>query len=72
MKTKFLNQNGREEERKRAAEVFNTTDEYEIIGGTVHSSISYYQFKDIPGTWNTVMFNVRWEEVSDLMEHDYQ
>ena len=71
MKTKFLNENGMPDERRRAAEVFNTEDEYEIIGGVVYSSSSYYEFAGIPGEWNTVMFNTRWEEVSDLLKHEY-
>jgi predicted small integral membrane protein len=71
MKTRFLNENGFPGERVRAAEVFNTDDEYEIIGGTIFSSSSYFQFKDIPGEWNTVMFSTRWEEAADLMSHEY-
>jgi hypothetical protein len=71
MKTKFLNRNGYPSELKAAQEVFNTEDEYEIIGGSVHSSSSYYAFRGIPGTWNTVMFDVHWEDAADLLEHDY-
>ncbi len=56
MKTRFKNEGGYPSERARAAEVFNTEDEYEIIGGVVFSSSSYFQFKGIPGEWNTVMF----------------
>jgi predicted small integral membrane protein len=70
-KTKFLNRNGYDSERKRAAEVFNTTDEYEIIGGIVYSSSSYYMFKGIPGEWNTVMFSTRWEDVEEILSIGY-
>ena len=68
---KFLNENGYESERKRAAEVFDPEKEYEIIGGSIGNSNSDYVFKGIEGYWNTVMFNVRFEEVQHLMDHNY-
>jgi hypothetical protein len=71
MKTKFLNRNGYDCERVRAAEIFNTEDEYEIIGGYVGGSMSFFEFKGIPGQWNTVMFSTSWEEAHHLMEHGY-
>jgi len=69
MKAKFLNKNGYPGER--AAKYFNTEDEYEIIGGIIHSSSSYFHFKGIPESWNTVMFDTDWEDAADLMIHDY-
>ena len=71
IKARFLGKNGYPYELNRAEEVFNTNDEYEIVGGVVNSSSSYYEFKGIRGQWNTVMFSGHWEQAQHLMEHNY-
>jgi hypothetical protein len=71
MKAKFLNKGGYKLEREDAAKVFNTEDEYEIISGIIYGSSSYFYFKDIPGQWNTVMFDVDWQDAADIMIHNY-
>lgn len=68
---KFLNRNGYDSERNQAAKVFDMAKEYEIVGGQIYSSSSNFIFKGIPGSWNTVMFSVSWEQAQDLMEHCY-
>lgn len=68
---KFLNQNGYEHERAKAADVFDPEKSYEIVGGSLGGSCSYYVFKGVPGTWNTVMFDVPWEKATYLLDHDY-
>lgn len=67
---KFLNRNGHEYERQAAEKVFNTIDSYEIIGGSIGGCCSYFVFRGIPGTWNTVMFDTSWEDAAEIMDHD--
>ena len=68
IKTKFLNKNGYDAEREAAAKIFKEGKEYEIIGGDLHGSFSTYIFKGIQGSWNTVMFDVSWEQAVHLLE----
>jgi len=69
---KFLNKNGYEFERERAAEVFDPKKKYKIIGGYIGNSSSSFQFEGIEGSWNTVMFDKSWEDAQHLMEHGYR
>lgn len=54
----FLGKNGYEYQLSEAMKVFNVGQEYEILDCVVSMSSSYYVFKGIPGTWNTVMFRI--------------
>ena len=66
---KFLNRNGYESEREKAAKVFHPSKKYKIIGGYIGGSHSSFQFEGIEGSWNTVMFDTYWEDAQHLMEH---
>lgn len=72
MKTKFTGTGGYEDDLKRAKEVFVEGQEYTINGGWVGGWDSVYTFEEVEGEWNTVMFDVRWENVPEtLIEHTY-
>lgn len=62
-KAKFLNKNGYDFERERAAKVFDLDKEYTIKSGEMYSSSSNITFEEVEGKWNTVMFDFDWGAV---------
>lgn len=68
---KFLAKNGHDFERKKAVQVFDTDKEYEIVGGWIGDWCSYLKFKDIPESWNSVMFDYDESQANSILEHSY-
>jgi len=55
-KVRFLNRNGYDMERERAAKVFDTENAYTVKSCHVGGWSSDYSFEEVDGLWNTVMF----------------
>lgn len=68
---KFLNKGGYESQREEASKVFQEGKPYKVIGGYIGKYDSRFIFEDVRGSWNTVMFDLPWEEAQHLMEHGY-
>ena len=69
---KFLAKNGHDFERKKAMQVFDQDKEYEIIGGWIGDSYTSLNFKDIPGNWNSVMFDYDENRANSILKHSYR
>lgn len=52
----FLGRNGYDSELKRAMEVFEVGKYYTVAECDIGSSSSTFLFEEVPGWWNTVMF----------------
>ena len=53
----FLNRNGYDAERKRAAAVFDTNKEYTLKTIDIGNWSSSVSFEEVAGSWNSVMFD---------------
>lgn len=52
----FLNRNGYDSERERAASVFTAGKEYTVRDVSIGSWTTSLQFDEVEGRWNSVMF----------------
>ena len=50
------NENGYPYERERAEQTFSRTEYYTVKSCEIGSSSSIYEFEEVEGRWNTVMF----------------
>lgn len=67
-KVRFLNFNGQEWERQKAATVFDTEKEYTVERIDVGGFSSDVYFEEVAGPWNTVMFLEVGEELPDYIK----
>lgn len=67
-KVRFLNFNGQEWEREKAATVFDIETEYTVDRTDVGGWSSDVYFEEVAGPWNTVMFLEVGEELPDYIK----
>jgi hypothetical protein len=64
-KMHFLNRNGYDGERTRAAEIFDTNQSYTVKSISIGSWSSLIYFEEVDGGWNSVMFDFAEENEGD-------
>lgn len=67
-KVRFLNFNGQEWEREKAATVFDIETEYTVERTDVGNWSSDVYFEEVAGPWNTVMFLEVGQELPDYIK----
>ena len=56
-KVRFMNKNGYDPERERALKAIGLERIVTVVECDIGSSSSSYTFEEVPGSWNTVMFD---------------
>lgn len=56
-KVRFMNKNGYDSEREKALKDIGLERIVTIVNCDIGSSSSTYTFEEVPGSWNTVMFD---------------
>jgi hypothetical protein len=56
-KVRFMNQNGYDTEREKALKAIGLERIVTVVHCDIGSSSSSYTFEEVPGKWNTVMFD---------------
>lgn len=70
MKATYLGKNGYPFEREEANKYFTVGESYEVISGRMGRESSSLEFKDVQGSFNTVMFSYG-KDVERMLDRAY-